>query len=86
MVVYNPAAEYRLIDMCSSMNMNRIDIIVYWKDTFGNIDPFELHPECSANGELLFQRKDFIYRQLDLFMFLCGVYIYIQCRKLSRIF
>ena len=59
MIVYNPAAEYRLIDMCSSMNLNRIDIIVYWKDTFGNIHPFELHPGCSANVKILFRRKDF---------------------------
>ncbi len=58
MVVYNPATEYRLIDMCSSMNMNRIDIIVYWQDAFGNIHPFELHPGCSANVKLLFRRKD----------------------------
>ena len=58
-VVYNPAAEYRLIDMCSSMNLNRIDIIVYWKDTFGNIHPFELHPGCSANVKILFRRSDF---------------------------
>ena len=59
MVVYNPAAEYRLIDMHSCMNLNRIDIIVYWKDTFGNIHPFELHPGCAANVKLLFRRKDF---------------------------
>ena len=59
MVVYNPAAEYRLIDMHSSMNLNRIDIIVYWKDTFGNIHPFELHPGCAANVKILFRRKDF---------------------------
>jgi hypothetical protein len=59
MVVYNPAAEYRLIDMHSSMILNRIDIIVYWKNTFGNIHPFELHPGCSANVKLLFRRKDF---------------------------
>ena len=59
MVVYNPAAEYRLIDMHSSMNLNRVDIVVYWKDTFGNIHPFELHPGCSANVKLMFRRKDF---------------------------
>ena len=59
MVVYNPATEYRLIDMHSSMNLNRIDIIVYWKDNFGNIHPFELHLGCSANVKILFRRKDF---------------------------
>ncbi|MFM7988401.1 MAG: phage minor capsid protein, partial [Candidatus Fonsibacter sp.] len=44
MIIYNPRAEYRLIDMNSYMNLNRVDIIVYWKDTFGNIHPFELIP------------------------------------------
>ena len=59
MVVYNPAAEYRIIDMHSCMNLNRVDIVVYWKDTFGNIRPFELHPGCAANAKLMFKRKDF---------------------------
>ena len=59
MLVYNPGAEYRLIDMHSCMNMNKVDIIVYWKDTFGNIHPFELQPGCSANVKLMFRRKDF---------------------------
>ena len=59
MLVYNPTAEYRLIDMHSSMNLNKIDIIVYWKDTFGKLHPFELHPGCAANVKILFRRKDF---------------------------
>ena len=29
MTIYNPSAEYRLIDMNSAINLNRIDIIVY---------------------------------------------------------
>ena len=59
MMIYNPGAEYRLIDMNSYMNLNRIDIIVYWKDTFGNIHPFELQPGCAANVKIMFRRKDF---------------------------
>ena len=58
MVVYNPAAENRLIDMHYCMNLNRVDIVVYWKDTCGNIHPFELHPGCAANVKLMFRRKD----------------------------
>ncbi|MFM7985024.1 MAG: hypothetical protein ACKPKO_37465, partial [Candidatus Fonsibacter sp.] len=53
MVVYNPSAEYRLIGMRSAMNLNIIDIIVYWKDAFGNIHPFELHPGCSTHVKLM---------------------------------
>ena len=81
MVVYNPAAEYRLIDMHSSMNLNRIDIIVYWKDTFGNIHPFELHPGCATNVKLLFRRKTLIPLVRIL-----SFRIYIQCQRLSRRF
>ena len=59
MVVYNPGAEYRLIDMHSSMNLHKVDLVVHWKDTFGNIHPFELRPGCAANVKILFRRKDF---------------------------
>jgi hypothetical protein len=41
------------------MNLNRVDIIVYWKDKFGNIHPFELSPGNSASVKLMFRRKDF---------------------------
>jgi len=44
MVEYNPGAEYRLIDMNSTTNLDRLDIIVYWKDRFGGLHPFELQP------------------------------------------
>jgi hypothetical protein len=59
MVVYNPSAEYRLIDMNSCMNLNRVDIIVYWKDKFGNMHPFELNPGNAASVKIMFRRKDF---------------------------
>jgi hypothetical protein len=59
MVEYNPGAEYRLIDVNSTMNLNRIDIIVYWKDRHGTLHPFNLQPGCSASVKLMFRRKDF---------------------------
>ena len=59
MVVYNPAAEYRIIDMHSCMNLNKVDVVVRWKDSFGNIHPFELHLGCSENVKLMFRRKVF---------------------------
>ena len=58
-VEYNPGAEYRLLDMNSGMNLNRVDIVVYWKDHFGNLHPFQLQPGCSAHVKILFRRKDF---------------------------
>jgi len=69
MVGYNPAAEYRLIDMHSSMKLNRVDIVVYWKDSFGNIYPFELQSGCSANAKLMFRGKALIQqRRLIIFI------------------
>ena len=59
MVEYSPGAEYRLIDMHSTTNLSRLDIIVYWKDRFGGLHPFELQPGCAASVKLMFRRRDF---------------------------
>ena len=83
MVVYNPTTEYRLIDVRSSMSLNIIDIIVYWKDTFGNIHPFELRPGCSANAKLLFRRKDFSTENYTYIVSL--YYIYIMSKSFENI-
>ena len=58
-LLYNPSAEYRLIDMNSVMNLNKVDIVVFWKDVFGGIHPLKLQPGCSAHVKLMFRKKDF---------------------------
>jgi hypothetical protein len=58
-ITYVPPGEYRLIDMYSTYNLNKIDLIVYWKDIFGNLNPFYLNPGCNTNVKLLFRRKHF---------------------------
>jgi hypothetical protein len=59
MILYAPTSEYRLIDMFSGSNLNRINIQVFWKDQFGNLNPFFLDPGCAAHLKLMFRRKDF---------------------------
>ena len=59
MVEYNPGAEYRLLDMNSTTNLNRVDIIVYWKGRWGGIYPVHLQPGCAASIKIMFRRKDF---------------------------
>ena len=78
-IEYAPGAEYRLLDMNSGMNLNRVDIVVYWKDHFGNLHPFNLHPGCSAHVKVMFRRKDFnVANQLNICFRVCMyVYIYI---------
>ena len=58
-ITYIPPGEYRLVDMYSSYNLNRIDLTVYWKDIFGNLNPIYLPPGCSAHVKLMFIRKHF---------------------------
>ena len=58
-IVYNPSAEYRLIDMHTSMNLNRVDISVFWKTHFGEYIPLRLQPGCAAHIKLLFRHKTF---------------------------
>jgi hypothetical protein len=45
--------------MYSTFNLNKIDLIVFWKDIYGNLNPFYLMPGCNANVKLLFRRKHF---------------------------
>lgn len=58
-ITYIPKGEYRLIDMFSSYNLNKIDLIVYWKDIFGNLNQLFLQPGSNANVKLLFRKKHF---------------------------
>ena len=58
-IVYNPSAEYRLMDMNSSMNLNKIDIAVFWKTQYGDYMPLRLQPGCAAHIKIMFRHKTF---------------------------
>ena len=58
-ILYAPTSEYRLLDLFSGSNLNRINIQVFWKDHFGNLNPFKIPPGCAAHIKLMFRRKDF---------------------------
>lgn len=57
---YTPEAEYRMIDMYPTYNLNKIDLSVYWKNKHtGELTPFYLMGGCSASVKLMFRRKRF---------------------------
>ena len=58
-ILYAPSAEYRLIDLYSGTDLNRLNIQVFWKDHFGNLNPLYIPPGASAHMKLMFRRKDF---------------------------
>lgn len=56
-IVYNPSAQYRLIDLQGNRPIANLDIEVYWKDRIGALQPFLLGSGCSATIKILFTRK-----------------------------
>ena len=58
-ISYVPQGEYRLVDMFSNSNLNRIDLQVYWRDKTGLLHRILLYPGCSASVKILFRHKGF---------------------------
>jgi hypothetical protein len=58
-IEYVPSTEYRLIDMNKLVNLNQVDLAVFWKTHYGNYVPFRLQPGCSAHIKILFRSKQF---------------------------
>jgi hypothetical protein len=56
-IVYNPSAQYRLIDLQGNRPIANLDIEVYWKDRIGALQPFLLGSGCTATIKILFTRK-----------------------------
>jgi hypothetical protein len=56
-IVYNPTAQYRLIEMQGNRPLNNLDIVVYWKDRYGILNPFTLTSGSSATLKILFSKK-----------------------------
>jgi len=55
-LVYNPSAQYRLISMSGNSPLTNIDISVFWKDKFGQLNPFFLGSGSSATIKILFTK------------------------------
>ena len=58
-IIYQPSAEYRLISMNSSTNLNRVDVQAFWESKHGLSYPLYLPAGCCANLKLLFRHVRF---------------------------
>jgi hypothetical protein len=56
-VLYNPLAQYRLVELVGNVPLYTIDIQIYWKDRRGQLIPFRLVPGGTATVKLLFTKK-----------------------------
>lgn len=57
-VYYLPTAQYRLIDMVSTIPLQSFDITIYWRSTYGDIFPIPINIGREVNVKLAFLRKD----------------------------
>lgn len=61
--VYNPSAQYRLIDLNSDTALQKLSITIFWQDVAGNIFPLTIPLFQQASLKMLFVRKD-LYKSL----------------------
>lgn len=54
---YNPAGNYRLIDMHGTNPVSNVDLSVFWQDTYGGLHPIFIPPNQSATFKMLFRKK-----------------------------
>jgi len=58
-MLFKVESEYRLVDMYSMPNLNRIDISVWWQSVYGDLIPLHLQPGCNATLKILFRHRRF---------------------------
>jgi hypothetical protein len=58
-VIYEPTAEYRLLDLQSNAPLTSIQISVVWKDIFGQVHDFYIQNGCGATLKVMFRKKTF---------------------------
>jgi hypothetical protein len=56
-IVYNPTAEYRLIELMGNTPLTNFDISIFWKDKVGRLTPFYLGSGGTATLKVLFTKK-----------------------------
>ena len=58
-IFYEPTGEYRLSDLYSDIPVYGLQFDAFWKDSFGNLNPFYLSIGSSATMKILFRKKSF---------------------------
>ena len=58
-MLFKVESEYRLVDMYSMPNLNRIDISVWWQSVYCDLIPLHLQPGCNATLKILFRHRRF---------------------------
>lgn len=57
-LVYNPTAQYRLIDMYSNVPLTKVDLSFFWVSRNGSMHPLYINPGQSAEIKLAFINRN----------------------------
>ena len=64
-VLYNPTAEYRLVDLLGTTPLKEISLEVRWTDKQGNAYPLYISPGDSASFKMLFRRRGYLLNNME---------------------
>jgi hypothetical protein len=65
-LLYEPTAQFRLIDMVGNTPLTNINIQVFWKSKLGSFIPFRLATGNSCSMKLLFTKKSSVSNNANL--------------------
>jgi hypothetical protein len=65
--VYNPSAQYRLIDLIKNTQLYDLDLKLMWSDKLGNLFPIFIEIGQQASVKLAFLRKDLYQHKIEDF-------------------
>ena len=60
-IYYEPLSEYTLTNLLGIVETGELQIDVFWKDTFGNLNKLDLEIGSTLIMKLLFRKKAFNY-------------------------
>ena len=58
-IIYAPQAEYRLLSMKATNNLDKVDLSCYWESKTGLSYPVYLPSGCSSHIKILFRAVNF---------------------------
>jgi hypothetical protein len=57
-IVYNPSAQYRLLEMSGNQPLTNFDVSIFWRNNVGELIPFLLGSGCTCTMKILFTKRN----------------------------
>jgi len=57
-IVYNPSAQYRLLEMSGNQPLTNFDVSIFWRNNVGELIPFLLGSGCTCTMKILFTKRE----------------------------